>query len=658
MVTDTWILDEPYQPATLEGIREHLLNESGFRRSIVDRGLKRVDDVVAAGDNRWLLSGRPELGDNFPLYTVCLDGGLYSCTCYGHSWGESRQRRVCSHVIAVIAARRLNKVQMKPAGRRMQLRPADLGMPAKFAEFRSQQLVALERIHNSDRRFILLQGPTGSGKTLIIASAQRLLKKRFLYCCTTKQLQAQFVSDFASDLSGNEYAIELRGRANYPTLRYPHLFPHINASMCTGKRETHCRWCCDGDCVPDGYPDDRCYAKPHCPYLVQKAKALSADLAVVNTALFLNEANYVGQFSGWEWVVFDEADLLESALMSHIGLEITRRWIERLGLQPPTRKTVQEAWIEWAQNVALPAVNQELARLENEYGVEDLRRQQELERMQSKLQFFLKEVTGPGKWVFLSEDERWVFKPVFVSRYADHHLWRHANRFILMSATIISPDEMAHSLGIPRDEVDFVDLPSTFPVERRPVYYQPAANLTKKTEIVERPKAIAALDEILDRHPQDKVLVHTVSYGYAQQVHSMSRHKKRMITYDSAQDRESKLDEFKSAAPGAVLVASSMDRGVDLPDDQCRVVVIMKTPFLNLGDKQISTRLHSDKKGGQLWYNVNAIRTLVQMTGRGMRSPEDYCQTYILDEQFGRLYRENKFLFPEWWRAALKMPKR
>ena len=128
--------------------------------------------------------------------------------------------------------------------------------------------------------------------------------------------------------------------------------------------------------------------------------------------------------------------------------------------------------------------------------------------------------------------------------------------------------------------------------------------------------------------------------------------------YDSAQDRESKLDEFKSAAPGAVLVASSMDRGVDLPDDQCRVVVIMKTPFLNLGDKQISTRLHSDKKGGQLWYNVNAIRTLVQMTGRGMRSPEDYCQTYILDEQFGRLYRENKFLFPEWWRAALKMPKR
>ena len=227
-----------------------------------------------------------------------------------------------------------------------------------------------------------------------------------------------------------------------------------------------------------------------------------------------------------------------------------------------------------------------------------------------------------------------------------------------MSATIISPDEMCHTLGIPRDQAEFIDLPSTFSPERRPNYYLPRANITKKTEVEERPKAIVALDnEILDKHPNDKVLVHTVSYGYAQQVYSMSRHRDRMITYDCARDRKVKLDEFKDAPPGAILVASSMDRGIDLPGDQCRVIVVMKVPFLNLGDKQISTRLHSDKKGGQLWFNVNAIRTLIQMTGRGMRSQEDYCETYILDAQFGRLYRQNKYLFPAWWREALHMPK-
>ncbi|GAJ23146.1 unnamed protein product, partial [marine sediment metagenome] len=97
--------------------------------------------------------------------------------------------------------------------------------------------------------------------------------------------------------------------------------------------------------------------------------------------------------------------------------------------------------------------------------------------MQSKLDFFLREVTAT-KWVFLPGDDHWVFKPVFVSRYADRLLWRHGKRFILMSATIISPDEMARSLNIPRDEIEFIDLPSTFPPERRPIYYQPAGNLT------------------------------------------------------------------------------------------------------------------------------------------------------------------------------------
>ena len=107
------------------------------------------------------------------------------------------------------------------------------------------------------------------------------------------------------------------------------------------------------------------------------------------------------------------------------------------------------------------------------------------------------------------------------------------------------------------------------------------------------------------------------------------------------------LEEFKRASNGTVLVASSMDRGVDLPGDLCRVVVVMKIPFLNLGDKQISTRLYSGKKSGQLWYTVSAIRTLIQMCGRGIRSAEDQCDIYILDAQFERLYRD-KYLFPQW----------
>jgi len=423
-VINTWELDEPYPELTLSEVREQLIEESGFRRSIVERGLKRIDDVVAAGENKWIVTGHVELGDNFPIYTVSLNSGTYSCTCY-------------SHAIAVIVARRLNRVKVKPASRRMEITPPNLGLPARFSEFRPAQLQALERIKASKKRFILLQAPTGSGKSLIVAATQRLLRTRFLYTCTTKQLQAQFVDDFGYDLEGKEYAIELKGRANYPTLRYPHLFPKINASMCTGKKEVHCRWCCDGNCAPpdtEEEGEEKCYAKMNCPYRVQKARAAGAELAVVNTALFLNESNFIGQFSGWPWLVLDEADLIESSLMNFVEVEITRRWIDRLGLEPPARKTVQEAWIDWARSIALPAINAEIDRLDSSYGVEDLKRERELERMKGKLDFFLQEVSQAGKWVFLPESERWTFKPVFVSKYADQHLWRHAERFILMSA--------------------------------------------------------------------------------------------------------------------------------------------------------------------------------------------------------------------------------
>jgi Rad3-related DNA helicase len=81
--------------------------------------------------------------------------------------------------------------------------------------------------------------------------------------------------------------------------------------------------------------------------------------------------------------------------------------------------------------------------------------------------------------------------------------------------------------------------------------------------------------------------------------------------------------------------------------------VICKVPFPNLGDKQISARLHS--KGGNLWYRVQAVRSIVQMSGRGMRHEDDYCETYILDSQFvSNLWKQSKQLFPNWWVEALR----
>jgi hypothetical protein len=50
---------------------------------------------------------------------------------------------------------------------------------------------------------------------------------------------------------------------------------------------------------------------------------------------------------------------------------------------------------------------------------------------------------------------------------------------------------------------------------------------------------------------------------------------------------------------------------------------------------------------------VEAIRTLVQMSGRGMRHTDDWCHTWILDNQFKtNLWKSRRFI-PAWWQEAI-----
>ena len=650
-----------------------------FRPSIVERAEKRLTraEPVQTGKHEWTLPGFSDLGDSREEYRVRLAGRHYRCDCYERMWGGTREKRICSHVLAVVLFRKrklrsaasggLAPGVLKRSGGTSTSNgetdhvprwlPAKLGLPSKFSRFRRVQEDALEQILASDKRWIFLQAPTGTGKSLIAAAVQRLTTNRMVYCCTTKSLQAQFTGDFP-------YAVELKGRQNYRTGYFPHLFPDVHAGLCTkSKQDPRCRWCCPPNC--SGYPEcaieGKCVTdERNCPYEQQKRRALAANLAVLNTAMFLNEANYAGGFSGWPWVCLDEADTLEHELMNFVELTISPRLIQRLGLEPPRYKTKEEAWVEWVDRLALPAVEERIHLLtDREWhaaSIAELKELNDLKRIKQRLAFFRREV-GQTMWANCSEDMQngpWVFRPVFVGRYADRALWRHGERFLLMSATIISKEQMCRNLGIPADQADYVELPSTFPKENRPIYYLPAANMTEKTKVEEWPRVVAALDRVLDEHSKDKVLVHAVSYALTRYVCANSRHRQRMVMYDTAARREEAIEAFKASSRSLVMVAPSLERGVDLPDDLCRVIIIIKVPFRSLGDEQVRKRLYS-ASDGQSWYTVDAIRTLVQMSGRGVRHEKDWAVTYILDTQFGRLLKTWRHTFPKWWREALEV---
>ena len=535
--------------------------------------------------------------------------------------------------------------------------------PAKFTRFRPDQLVATEQIieaYESGAKVVMLDAPTGSGKTLAAEMVRRRLGVKGVYVCSGKQLQDKFVADFG------DYARVLKGRSNYPTATMP--YPEYTGDDCTGRG---CRFC---------------PTRAECPYQHAKVQAMTATVGVLNTSYLLAEANTAGTFGEKEvkdgrttrrpFIVVDEADTLEGALMGYVEFRASARLLEDLGLEPPVKaartKTVQ-AWIGSLVSALHHRVEQMQDWDENDVAL--MRRKRGIERLHEQARGIElgndEDPEGWGDWIRVYET-RWdpkkreevdvasfVLKPVVVQDWGMDRLWRHADRWLLMSATIISPDEMAESLGLEQAGVpwDVVRMPMPFAKENRPIVMKPVANITYAEAAVEKPKLLAGVAEILDRYGDENILVHTVSYALTKYLTDELRKQgkerwngRAILAYTNAQERDQAVERF--AATGGVLLAPSLDRGLDLPDDLCRVVVVAKVPFPALGDRQVSERLR--RPGGQVWYGVQVARSLVQMTGRGVRHENDWATTFILDKQFPRWYREaGRKLLPDWWIEAI-----
>jgi Rad3-related DNA helicase len=202
-------------------------------------------------------------------------------------------------------------------------------------------------------------------------------------------------------------------------------------------------------------------------------------------------------------------------------------------------------------------------------------------------------------------------------------------------------------------ECDVIELGSTFPIERRPIMLWPIASMDRGPDGKQReralPQIVQAIDQLLDRHT-GRVLIHSQTFHIGKEIERMTHHRNRVMLYGGG-ERDSTLDRYK-LTPGAVIVGPSLQRGVDLPDELCEAVVIVVIPYGDLSDKRIAARRRMDG----LWYSIEAIRTVVQMSGRGMRHKDDYCVTYILDARFPGFYQRYEHLFPSWWRAAVVKP--
>mgnify|MGYP003587137124 CR=1 FL=1 len=115
----------------------------------------------------------------------------------------------------------------------------------------------------------------------------------------------------------------------------------------------------------------------------------------------------------------------------------------------------------------------------------------------------------------------------------------------------------------------------------------------------------------------------------------------RLIVYSSTDEKKIGLDMLKRNN-NSVLIGPSILEGIDLPDDHARFIIFLKVPYLSLNDKFVSAKLKINKD----WYTNKAITNILQGTGRGVRHQKDWCETFILDGNFGNLIHYNRNAFP------------
>ena len=516
--------------------------------------------------------------------------------------------------------------------------------------FRPYQEEAIRFILESDKKLVVLCAPCGLGKSLAAMIAGQIIAQqandRFLYLVSSRQLQQQLQHDFPE-------AEIMWGRGRFPC----DIDRNRTAAECTHTKLTPCK------------------QKHRCAYEVQKRKVLNHSRQILNYAYFLFESNYVGKFTHKPYpvIIVDEADLLEGLLMSFIQLQLSSRDLDALNLNPPQYRTAVArngiaSWQAWVQNEARVKLDAELDSMEliiqnfprqlADNQVRLLRKYNHFKSIAGKLDIFSEHMSDT--WLFDEKThndkvQSWTFQPTWLTpELANQYFFRYAEKFVLLSATFPPKAILAETLGLHVGDIDYLELPSSFPIVNRPIVLNPVANMTYKTIKTETPKLLAAIKEIVNRHPDEKGIIHCVNWRLENKIMELNGSCRGRLLSHHEQDKQQVLRRFTESPDPLVFVSPSSTRGLDLPDDLARWIIIAKAPFQSLNNKQVSARVYGSQLG-RFWLRSICAQDVLQAAGRALRPKDDYAITYLLDSQIFKLVTDSPGLFPQYFKDAIEI---
>lgn len=444
-----------------------------------------------------------------------------------------------------------------------------------------------------------------------------------------KLLQDQYDRDF------QKYAFSFKGLDNYPC--------YMDPGKTCGQSKCG-RVYSEGEKFPKA-------CTRNCGYDEAKRVAAKTPILILNVAKAFTMLK--AGFDAPRLMIFDEGHGVESALDSEAAVSVTAEDLSKL-------QFTFESYFRDMHD--MDAVKEGLEKLKEDAGKEfseeqeksvairDPKRIRKLELLSQKTAQVVRDWNAGIEFVSCSRDKL-DLRPLKV-----HRLFRRQFQFptIFMSATLLSKKGFESMTGLTDQELDWFAVGSPFPPENRKINFYwkfGAVGLNYGNMQDEIQNVADRIRAILDKHANERGIIHTHTYRNAETLQSMlyAKYGKRILFPKNASEQKNCL-EIHAHQSNTVLLSPSMTEGVDLRDDLCRFVVMMKVPYLPTNDPVVEARMGENKD----WYAYRTAMTIVQAPGRGVRSETDFAETYLVDPGFGRVFSQYKHHFPAWFLASIQ----
>ncbi|WP_407432836.1 helicase C-terminal domain-containing protein [Methanobrevibacter sp.] len=501
---------------------------------------------------------------------------------------------------------------------------------------------------------IILEAGTGIGKSAIATTLANMYEDSYILTMT-KQLQEQYLDDFGNML------VEIKGKGNY---------------KCNYKGT------CDF-CIKSEYNIAKC---SDCDYLIAFRKAKKSKNVITNYDFMYRVGVDNQMLDPRQLLILDEAHNLERKMLMLSSHELNREYIStKFGIDIFEAlmkgeksyhhiKSNSEYWIEVCKEL-MKACGENIEKIEGT-GKDVQVTLDEFESNPSKysnvdyvekqiLESDLKEFNSirlgleSGDLIIdvpelkLIKDNKMdifaEFKPYSVSD-ATQNLLSFGETRIFLTGTLGDMKKFCQWNNINPDNTYYIYEKSPFEVSNRPIYIDFVGNMSGSRRNVpnwKNKRAILKIKELIDKYPNQKGVIHTSSNEQAFWI--MDNLKEYKLLFVGGESRNEVLKEFNERDGGVILIGASIKDGVDLKGDLCRFQIIFKVPYPQLNE-QVKFRKSLDPS----WYYYQAVMAIMQAYGRGIRDKEDYCDMYIIDSNFKRLFDFNYNFFNEYFIEALK----